>query len=94
MKYVGSTKIYTALKAKGAEGFVVRMLAQGDRGDQIQMDLVKAGKQNIDESLFSLNGYTKGAGAGPGMGRPDIQNMTPEQRKAYIEEMKKQHPQR
>ena len=93
MKYVGSARIYTALMAKGAEGFVVRILAQSERGEQMQMDLVRAGTQSIDVSLFSLNGYTKSTGAGPGMGRPDIQSMTPEQRKEYIEEMKRQHPQ-
>ena len=95
-KYLGGAKFFNALKDKGVEGFVVRMLVKGNRGDQIQMDLVKAEKRNIDESLFSLSGYTKTAGYAPGSGgmdREQIQKMTPEERQKYIEEMKGKYKQ-
>ncbi len=92
-KYLGGEKFFSMLKEKNAEGFVVRMEVAAGRGGTMQMDLVKAEKRNIDESLFSLDGYSKTSGPGgpAGMERPNVQqlqNMTPEERKKYIEEMK------
>ena len=92
-KYLGGSKFFAALKAKDAEGFVVRMEVTTDRGGTMQMDLVKAEKKDIDGSVFSLDGYTKSAGnSSPGgVERPNVQqlqNMTPEERKKYIEDMK------
>ncbi len=98
-KYMGGTKFFEALKAKGAEGFVVRMLIATGRGGNMQMDLVKAEKKDVSESLFSYSGYTKSAmpaGMPGGMEQPNMEklkNMTPEERKAYIEEMKAKYAQ-
>ena len=97
-KYLGGHKFFDALKEKGAEGFVVRMMLDAGRGGKMQMDLVKAEKRDMPTSLFSLDGYTKTAsmGGAPGMERPDIgklQKMTPEERKKYIEEMKAKYQQ-
>ena len=98
-KYMGGTKFFDALKAKGADGFVVRMVMATGRGGDMQMDLVKAEKKDVPNSLFSYEGYTKSAGpAGRpgGMERPDVEklkNMTPEERKKYIEEMRSKYAQ-
>ena len=95
-KFLKGSGFFNALKEKGAEGFVVRMLTVGERGEKMQMDLVKAQKENVPESLFSLSGYTKSAGRTPGMGGPDaqqLQKMTPEERAKYIEEMKAKYKQ-
>ena len=97
-KYLGGDKFFAALKAKDAVGFVVRMVVATGRGGTMQMDLVKAEKRDIDGSVFSLDGYTKGSGpAMPGgMERPNvqqIQNMTPEERQKYIDEMKAKYGQ-
>ena len=93
--YLGGSKFFDALKAKGADGFVARILTNGERGEKMQMDLVKAEKQNVPDALLSLDGYTKGAGSymtpGGGVNPNAIQNMTPEERKAYIEKMRAQY---
>ena len=93
--YLGGSKFFDALKAKGAEGFVARMLTNSERGEKMQMDLVKAEKQNIPDAFLSLNGYTKGVSPqmapGGGIDRNALQNMTPEERKAYMEKMRAQY---
>ena len=100
-KYFGGSKFFKTLKEKGAEGFVVRVLIKSERtGGSMQMDLIKIEKQQVAESLFSLSGYTKGASTYPGQmqGVPgmkksteEIQEMTPDERNAYIEQLKQQY---
>ena len=97
-KYLAGTKLFDALKAKGAEGFFVRLVMQGPNGEQMQMDLVKAEHRNIDESLLTLAGYTKKAAGAPGAGFGGvdvdaIQKMTPEERQKYIDDMKAKYQQ-
>ena len=95
-KYLGGSKFFNALKDKGADGFVVRLVTNSEKGGKMQMDLVKAEKRTIAESLFSLGGYTKGASYTPGNGAVDaqaIQKMTPEERQKYIEQMKEKYKQ-
>ena len=94
-QYVEGDKFYKALEAKGADGMPVRIVANEERG-AMQMDLVKAEKATVDATMFSLSGYTHSANAGPaGIDRKEImkniQNMTPEERQKYAEELKKQY---
>ena len=57
--FVDGPYIFDALKAKGAEGYIVRMVSNQPNGDKIQADLVTAEKRDIKESLFSVKGYTR-----------------------------------
>lgn len=94
-KYLNSPNMFTALKAKDAEGFVIRMSID-ERGNQVEMNLVKAEKRTLDASMFSLHGYTKTETFSP-VGGPTsvdvqkLQNMTDEERKQYIEQLKQQY---
>jgi hypothetical protein len=87
-----------ALAAKGVAGFPVRTIA-AERGKNIQIDLMKLEQRNNDASLFSLGGYTRAGVPGGTTGASSdvqdmmkkIQNMNPEERQKFIEEMRKQH---
>jgi hypothetical protein len=93
-----SVGLYKALKEKGADGVIVRMVV-GDHGHNMQMDLIKAETKSVDAAKFSLAGYTKSErpsyGPGPGADRQELmekmKNMTPEERKEMIEQMRKAH---
>jgi hypothetical protein len=95
-KYIASN-LYKQLREKGAEGFVVRLVMSEERMGQMEMNLVKAEERNIDASMFNLDGYTKnGNGTAPGrlpgnMDAQQLQNMTPEERQKYIDQMKQQY---
>lgn len=94
-KFTGRNNLNKALAAKGAEGFPVRIKTT-EHGTEIQMDLVKAEKRNQPATLFSLDGYTKSAtktvgGQSQQEMMQKLQNMTPEERQKYIEEMRKQY---
>lgn len=87
-----------ALAAKGALGFPVRTIA-AERGKNIQVDLVKMEQRTNDATLFSLDGYTKSGPPGGAMGASQdvqdamkkIQDMSPEERQKFIDELRKQH---
>jgi hypothetical protein len=93
-KYTGRQSLMKALEAKGVAGFPVRILVN-EHGNDVQIDFVKAEKKDNPASLFSLDGYTKSAGAAGGVNMQEMmqkmQNMTPEERKAFIEQMKQQN---
>ena len=97
-KYTGRDNLNKALAAKGADGFPVRVKS-AEHGTDIQMDLVKAEKRSNPASLFSLTGYAKSASPAAGSGQTQqemiqkIQNMTPEERQKFIEQMKSQYGQ-
>lgn len=87
-----SSEMYNVFKDKGVDGFPVRILAD-EHGRSFQMDLVKAETKTIAASLFSLDGYKKSeapAGVSNSMIQ-QYQNMTPEERKKMIDQMKKQY---
>jgi hypothetical protein len=92
-----SAGIFKAIQAKGAEGFIVRVMAS-ERGHSMQVDLVKSELRNNDASLFSLDGYKKESAiaAGAESAAQDVmqkmQNMTPEERQQFIEALRSQHP--
>ncbi len=96
-KYTGKENLAKALEAKGASGFPVRIKTT-EQGNSIQIDLVKAEKKNNSASLFSLNGYTKSttgtiipAGIDVQQMMKDVQNMTPEEREKWMEQMQQQY---
>jgi len=96
-KYTGKDNMRKALEAKGASGFPVKVKTT-EQGNSIQIDLVKAEKKNNPSGLFTLNGYTKsqtGTIIPPGIDvqqmMKDMQNMTPEEREKWIQEMQKQY---
>ena len=96
-KFTGRVNLIKALEAKGAAGFPVR-IKTAERGNDMQIDFVKAEKRSNPASLFSLDGLTKSASASMGgVDMKDImqkmQNMTPEERKALLDQMKQQNQQ-
>lgn len=100
-KYIDGSDLFKALEAKGAAGFPVRVTST-DHDRPFQMDLVKAEKREIDNSLFSLDGYTRTASfnTGTNNGSPvydqqkidPLKNMTPAERQQYIQDLQKQVP--
>ncbi len=96
-KFTGRVNLIKALKEKGVEGFPIRIKTAAG-GNDMQIDFVKAEKRSNPSSLFSISGYTKSANAAIGgidmkEAMQKMQNMTPEERKAFIEQMKQQTPQ-
>jgi uncharacterized protein DUF4412 len=93
-KYTGRQSLNKALEAKGVMGFPVRILVN-EHGSDVQIDFVKAEKKDNAASLFSLDGYTKSGGQPGGAAMQEMmqkmQNMTPEERKAFIEQMRQQN---
>ena len=92
-KYTGKDNMFKALGAKGADGMPVRIKAE-DRGQGMQMDLVKAEKRENPSSMFTLNVYTKGgafSGIPGGEGMQEmmkkLQNMTPQEREEMLKHM-------
>ena len=97
-KFMGTGGEYNALVKNGAGGFMVKTLTNDPRGGIFTMELVKFEKKDLVASLFEVPAdYTEMTGtptAVPGMPNIDvnkIQNMTPEERAKYIEDMKKQY---
>lgn len=89
---IGSSSREKAMKNAGAEGFPVKMIVKTKEGD-FTMELTKAEKKDFASSMFEIPaGYTK-SGLNPTITPADIQNMTPEERMKYIEEMKKMYGQ-
>src|SRR5439155_800454 len=89
---------YDALVKNGAGGFMVKTLTKDPRGGTFIMELVKFEKKDLASNLFEVPaGYkemTSTPTAVPGMPNIDInkiQNMTPEERAKYVEDMKKQY---
>lgn len=96
-KYTGKDNMMKALEAKGANGFPVRIKTT-EQGNAIQIDLVKAEKKNSPSSFFSLDGYNKSttgtiipAGIDIQQMMKDVQNMTPEEREKWMEQMQQQY---
>lgn len=96
-KYAIDNSLWAALKAKGAEGFPIRMQMQ-ERGGKMQMDLIKAEKRDIAASLVSVPADYKQINVVDGimkqMGMPtkdDMLRMTPEQREQMMREMEQKY---
>jgi hypothetical protein len=84
--------LYKALIAQGLVGFPVRT-TMTQRGIKMSVDLVKTETRKNDPSLFSLAGYTKAQTRNRGSDTQDMmkkmQNMTPEERQQFIDQMRK-----
>lgn len=96
-KYTSDTKLYDEMKAKGADGFPVRILAN-EGGQQVQMDLVKAEKKELAASLFEIPAdYKEGSmmqGIMGGSNMPsmeEIMKMTPEEREKWMKQLQEQY---
>jgi Domain of unknown function (DUF4412) len=93
-KYSHSEGFYKKLADKGALGMPVRMKVN-EHGSSMVMELVKVEQRNCPSSLFEIPaGYNKQASVVPGAPNIDyskMQNMTPEERKKYIEEQIRNH---
>jgi len=96
-RYINGSAAAKAMAEKGVKGFPVRMKIGGEKME-MQMDLVKAEMMDIPESKFSLEGYTKQDRPSPmmpgGVDMQKIQNMTPEERQKFMEQMQKQYGQK
>ncbi|MGZ4060910.1 MAG: DUF4412 domain-containing protein, partial [Bacteroidia bacterium] len=97
-KFTGSSGEYDALVKNGAGGFMVKTLTKDQRGGTFTMELVKLEKKDLAASMFEIPAdykeMTSTPTGVPGMPNIDvnkIQNMTPEERAKYIEDMKKQY---
>jgi Domain of unknown function (DUF4412) len=93
-RYINGSAATRAMAEKGVQGFPVRMKMGVDKME-MQMDLVKAELMDIPDSKFSLEGYTKQDRPSPmmpgGVDMQKIQNMTPEERQKFVEQMQKQY---
>jgi hypothetical protein len=93
-----SAGFYKAMLEKGVSGFPVKMLVN-EQGKAMEVDLVKSELRKNDPALFSLSGYTKvapgprGATGGTGAYNTEmlqkIQDMTPEERQKFLDELRK-----
>ena len=95
-KYMGNENIYTALTNKGLAGFPVKTLTKDERNGNISIELTKLEKQQMDEVKFTVPAdYTKRIGpvipSTPSVDMSKLQNMTPEERQKYLENLKKQY---
>jgi len=95
-KYMGTNGDYDALKKNGAEGLVVKSITKDTRGGVFTMELTKFEKKELAASFFEIPSDYKPSNSASPAGAPAIdinklQNMTPEERQKYMEEMKKQY---
>ena len=95
-KFTGRENLNKLLIAKGAPGFPVR-IKTNEHGNDVQIDFVKAEKRTNPANMFSMDGYKKTEGGVLGGDRKEmmqkIQNMTPEERQKFLQDMQKQYQQ-
>lgn len=93
-KYMGSSDDYEALAKNGAAGFLVKIITREGRGGDFTMELVKLEKKELSPKLFEIPSDYKASSSASGVPKTDasqLQNMTPEERAKYIEDLKKQY---
>ncbi|MCW3084449.1 MAG: hypothetical protein JWP12_1815 [Bacteroidetes bacterium] len=96
-KFMGNDGTQAALAKNGADGFIVKSVTKDQRGMEMTMELVSFEKKDIAASLFEIPADYKLAAAGtgaptaPAIDAAKLQNMTPEERAKYVEELKKQY---
>jgi len=85
-----SAGFFKAMAAKGVTGFPVRMVLP-ENGHKIQVDLARSELRENPASLFTLNGYKRGAA--PVESPEDVMNrikkMTPDERKKFLDDVRK-----
>lgn len=95
-KYLDDDNFFSKMAEKGADGFPVRMkMSEAGATGLFQMDLVKAEKKNLENSLFEIPaGYTKAATvdlSNMPKSMQEMQNMSPEEQQKMIQEMMKMY---
>lgn len=94
-EYLDDDNFFSKMAEKGADGFPVRMKISEAGMGSFQMDLVKAEKKNLENSLFEIPaGYTKAATvdlSNMPKSMQEIQNMSPEEQQKMIQEMMKMY---
>ena len=94
-KYMGSSDDYAALSKNGAAGFIVKTISRESREGEFTMELVKFEKKELNATLFEIPSDYKvsanPASMAPKIDATQLQNMTPEERAKYIEDLKKQY---
>ncbi|MGQ0827322.1 MAG: DUF4412 domain-containing protein [Bacteroidota bacterium] len=93
-KYMGYGNDQAILLKNGVAGFTVKMISKDSHnGDVTTMEMITIQTKNLDTNLFEIPAnYKASAITAPYMQGIDMnkfQNMTPEERTKYIEEMKK-----
>ncbi len=96
-KFMGADGTQAALAKNGADGFIVKSVTKDQRGMEMTMELVSFEKKDIAASQFEIPADYKMAASGTGaptapvIDAAKLQNMTPEERAKYVEELKKQY---
>lgn len=95
-KYLDDDNFFSKMAEKGADGFPVRMkMSEAGAAGSFQMDLVKAEKKNLENSLFEIPaGYTKAATldlSNMPKSMQEMQNMSPEEQQKMLQEMMKMY---
>lgn len=92
--FLAGITFFNTLKKQGVEGFTVRIVNNIPKGEKLQLDLVKAEKKKIKESLFSLSGYKRTEMVMPGSSDADMRamnGMTPQEREMYLKKVKERY---
>lgn len=94
-KYLDDDSFFSKMAEKGADGFPVRMKMSESGAGIFQMDLVKAEKKNLENSLFEIPvGYTKAAGidlSNMPKNMQDMKNMSPEEQQKMLQDLMKMY---
>lgn len=94
-KYLDDDSFFSKMAEKGADGFPVRMKMSETGAGIFQMDLVKAEKKNLENSLFDIPaGYTKAAGidlSNMPKSMQEMQNMSPEEQQKMLQDLMKMY---
>lgn len=94
-KQISTQKREAALKAAGCDGLMVKAIHKGSEPEgNMTIELVKLEKKTFSKSDFEIPaGYTKGGSPASTISgiksQEEIMKMSPEERKKYIEELKK-----
>lgn len=85
-----------ALAKNGADGLLVKTIAKDPRGNEVTMELTSFTKKDVPSSEFQVPAdyklsSTGGKPTAPAIDPAKLQNMTPEERAKYVEELKKQY---
>ncbi|HXC06949.1 MAG TPA: DUF4412 domain-containing protein [Bacteroidia bacterium] len=98
-RFMGRGNTSAALKNANADGFLVKTFGKDMRGNETSVELESFENGPVSADKFVIpDGYTKTAGTepgapgmAPGMDYNKLKDMSPEERKKFIDDLKKQH---
>ncbi|MCG3165165.1 MAG: hypothetical protein POELPBGB_00927 [Bacteroidia bacterium] len=95
-KYLDDDNLFSKMAEKGVDGFPVRIkMSESAMRGSFQMDVIKAEKKDIPESMFEIPAtYTKAATMdmnGLMNNMKNMQNMSPEEQQKMLQEMMKMY---